>query len=483
MRVVLLIFLLWSHVSYADDITVGSKAFTESHILAQIASLKIGTDVQKKLGLGGTGILYEALRNGSVDLYPEYTGTISEAILKVKGKHSYDQLQELLTTEGFVMSAPLGFNNTYALAVSKVYSERFNLTKLSQLRRWNSPLRSGFSHEFVGRSDCLPKLKRQFGMHVLANGKSFEHALAYQAVADGKVDLIDVYSTDAKIAKLDLVVLEDDLHAFPEYQAVYLASASFVKDHPLVWNDLNALSGTITEEAMRQMNAEVEINGRPPVGVAAKFLGLEEVKARSNMQVIYARAKEHVLLVFIAFLVATGVGIPLGVAAAKQKNLRQFILLTSGTVQTIPAMALLSFLIPLVGIGVVPSVVALGIYSLLPVVLNTYIGISSIESKYIDVSRALGLTKWQTLKLIELPLASRSIYAGIKTSVIVSIGTATLAALIGAGGFGAIIMNGLTLNDSRIVLQGAVPASLLALAAHGAFYLFEPLVIPKGLRL
>jgi len=194
------------------------------------------------------------------------------------------------------------------------------------------------------------------------------------------------------------------------------------------------------------------------------------------------RVVEHLLLVGVSLLVAILVGVPLGILAARRRRVGQAVLAAVGVIQTLPTLALLVFMIPLFGIGAFPAVVALFLYSLLPIVRNTHAGMSGISSTLRESAEALGLPRGAMLRLIELPLASPLILAGIKSAAVINVGTATLGALIGAGGLGQPIFTGVRLDDVSLILQGAIPASLLALAMQGLFELAERLVVPRGLR-
>ena len=153
-----------------------------------------------------------------------------------------------------------------------------------------------------------------------------------------------------------------------------------------------------------------------------------------------------------------------------------------GLIQTVPSLALLVFMIPLLGIGAGPAIAALFLYSLLPIVRSTHAGLTGISPQLRESAEALGLPPGATLRLVELPLASRSILSGVQTAAVINVGTATLGALIGAGGYGQSILTGIRLADTRIILEGAVPAALLALLVQGLFELLERALVPKGLR-
>lgn len=482
-----LISILGACDSVRTAVVVGSKAFTEGYLLGEMVAQKLEADgevVSRRLGMGATGILYQALVSGEIDLYPEYTGTIAEAILNRPDLKSFNEIQNALAAKGLVMSQPLGFSNTYALAVTREAAAKHGLKTLSDLAKAAPALKAGFSHEFINRADGFKPLSRAYGIAFGGPTHSMQHTLAYEAIANRVVDVIDVYTTDAKIDSLRLVVLEDDKNFFPKYEAVILASRSFVEDNWAIWEKLNALSGTLSEARMRALNAAVDLERRPFAHVISLNRGQDASTLTPDRPFnrIFRRTKEHLLLVTVAVGVAVIAGIPLGVLATRSAALGQVILLISGLVQTIPSLALLCFLIPLFGIGTYPALVSLCLYGLLPVVLNTFSGIRAIDPKLAEMSRALGIDSRRRLTRLELPLASRSIMAGIKTSAIITIGTATLAALIGAGGYGAPILSGLATNNMGLILTGAIPAAVMALLAHGLFELSERLIVPKGLR-
>ncbi|HEY5264387.1 MAG TPA: glycine betaine ABC transporter substrate-binding protein [Steroidobacteraceae bacterium] len=479
---------LFSRVSFAaDTIVVGSKIFTEGYILGEIAAQAIESSshvpVNRKLGMGSTGILFEALKKGAIDVYPDYTGTLAEAILKRPDLKSLEEIQEALLKMGLVISAPLGFDDTYALAVKESFAEKHGLRSIGDLAPIESKVRAAFSYEFMDRQDGYRGMLDSY--HLKFNPQKvtrMEHSLSFQAIDDGAVDVIDVYSTDAKIKKLDLRVLKDDHAYFPVYQAVWVARKAFVDKHPGEWQVLRQLEGSISKEAMLDMNAQADIKKVSFAKIAAQFLGSETPDTESTTKQILRRTREHLWLVGVSLLFSVLVGIPLGVLAARFHATGQAILLSSALIQTVPSLALLCFLIPLFGVGTKPALVALCLYSLLPVVLNTFTGIRAVDAKHLENARAFGMNRMQILFRVVLPLASPTMLAGIKTATIVSIGTATLAALIGAGGYGAPIVSGLALNDVPTILTGAIPAAVMALVAHAVFEVLGVLLIPAGLR-
>ncbi|HWG68604.1 MAG TPA: glycine betaine ABC transporter substrate-binding protein [Steroidobacteraceae bacterium] len=471
----------------AEPIVIGGKIFTESYVLGEIAAQTIQTQthapVTVKLGMGSTGILFEALRTGAIDVYPDYSGTLAEAILKQPNLKSLDDIRRALGALDMTISGSLGFNDTYALAVKEEFAQAHHLNSIGDLVAIQSSIKAAFSYEFMDRKDGYPGLVDSYRLHFDPKQVNrMEHALSFQAIEQNAVNLIDVYSTDAKIKKLHLRVLKDDHNYFPVYQAVWVARNAFVAQHPREWQALRGLEGKISEQAMLDMNAQADIQKIPFKKIAADFLGAEAPKAESLFDGILHRTREHLWLVGVSLLFSVLVGIPLGVMAVRFHAAGQGILLSSALIQTVPSLALLCFLIPVFGVGTKPALAALCLYSLLPVVLNTFTGIRAINPVHLENARAFGLNPRQILFRVVLPLASPTLLAGIKTATIVSIGTATLAALVGAGGYGAPIVSGLSLNDVPTILTGAIPAAVMALVAHGIFEVLGMVLIPAGLR-
>jgi osmoprotectant transport system permease protein len=473
--------------SRGEAIVVGSKAFTEGYVMGEIAAQVIESNssvkVDRKLGMGSTGILFEALKSGAIDVYPDYTGTLSEALLKRPDLKSVAEIQRALLTMDLVISGSLGFNDTYALAVKESFADHNALHSISDLNRVQSGIRVAFSYEFMDRKDGYPALAERYALRFdPSRVNRMEHSLSFRAIDDGAVDLVDVYSTDAKIEKSRLRVLTDDRGIFPAYQAVWVARRAFVESHPREWQALLKLQGTIDEAAMRSMNAQADIQKLSFGKIASQFLGKEAPRAQGWQSSVLQRTREHLWLVGASLLFSVLVGIPLGLLAVRYTRAGQGILIASAVIQTVPSLALLCFLIPVFGVGTKPALAALCLYSLLPVVLNTFTGVRGVDPKHVENARAFGMNGRQILWRIVLPLASPTLLAGIKTATIVGIGTATLAALVGAGGYGAPIISGLSLNDVPTLLTGAIPAALMALAAYGLFELLGLALIPAGLR-
>ena len=453
----------------ADTVKVGSKRFTESYILGEI--LARAARGEHRPGLGNTAILYEALRGGAIDAYPEYTGTIAREILKTEQNLDLTQLNERLLPLGLAVSVPLGFSNSYALGT------RLPLRTISELAK-HGAARIGLSHEFLGRRDGWPGLKQAYGLPQTPRG--LDHGLAYEALAAGELDVIDLYSTDAKIERYRIMVLEDDRHYFPSYEAVLLYRADVPDRFPDAFAAWKKLEGKISNPTMVRLNAGAEIDKVPFAQVAAEFLGGETGKSRRSLwSAVFAPdfgrlLAQHLTLVFASLAAAILVGVPLGMVAARRRLLEQPVLLATGLIQTVPSLALLAFLIPLTGaIGVWPALIALFLYALLPITRNAHAGLVQVPRGLVQSGTALGLTPPQILRYVKLPLALPTIMAGIKTSAVINVGTATIAAFIGAGGFGERISQGLALNDHAVMLAGALPAAALALAVHGLFEAIE----------
>jgi osmoprotectant transport system permease protein len=472
---------------------VGSKRFTESYILAEIAVQTARAHGEPTAvhvqGLGATAIAFKALEDGEIDLYPDYTGTIAETLFHGDAAVDAATLASALAARGLGILGPLGFENTYALAVRADFVKGGDAT-ISGLKR-RGHLLVGVSHEFLGRSDGWPGLAARYGL-VPREVRAMDHGLAYAALVAGQVDVVDAYSTDAKIAKYGLVLLGDDRRFFPSYEATFLYRRDAEAAHPEAFAALSGLRSAIGADAMRAMNGQAELDGRSFADVASGFLAgqVSGPAGAANQRSFLARlgrsivryGPRHVALTAIALAFATVVGILFGIVGARRPLTGSVILGVTGVVQTIPSLALLCLFIPLFGIGVVPTLVALFVYGLLPITRNTLTALNEIPAPTRESAEALGLTPWETLRVIELPLASRSILAGIKTSAVLTVGTATVAAFIGAGGFGEPISVGLNLNDMPMILEGAIPAALLALLVQGLFALVDRAVVPRGLQ-
>jgi osmoprotectant transport system permease protein len=472
---------------------VASKAFTESVTLGEIVTQlerADGHEVEHRAGLGGTRLVWDALVSGSIDVYPEYTGTLLDEILSTPDGQGEPRdrawLVRSLAAHGVGMTEPLGFNNTYAIGLTAARAGVLGVARLSDLRA-HPDLRFGFSNEFMSRRDGWPALRRRYGLPQ-TQVQGLDHDLAYKALASGGIDATDLYTTDAEIGRYGWRALEDDLRFFERYDAVLLYRLDVEsRVGPGVVATLRRLQGRIDERHMAALNARAKLDHVPQGEVAADYLraAFAVEPARSGpgaARTILARVGEHLVLVGVSLLAAILLAIPLGVLAARRRRVGQVVLGAVGVIQTLPTLALLVFMIPLFGIGALPAMVALFLYSLLPIVRNTHAGLVGIPSTLLESADALGLPRGARLRLVELPLASPLILAGIKSAAVINVGTATLGALIGAGGLGQPIFTGIRLDDVSLILQGAIPASILALAVQGLFELVERLVVPRGLR-
>ncbi len=463
----------------AETLKVGSKRFTESYILGEIIIRTAGGGVHRP-GLGNTGILYAALKSGSIDLYPEYTGTIAKEILKLEGNPGLAELNRALAPLGFGAAMPLGFNNSYALAMREERAQALGIRSLGDLAK-HPTLKLGLSQEFIGRADGWPGLKSAYGLQ-FATPSGLDHGLAYEAIAAGRIDVMDIYTTDAKIERFQLRALEDDRKFFPRYDAVLFYRLDVPKRFPEAWAKLQKLEKRIDERTMIRLNAAAELQGRSFAEAAALLDTGFKSEGRTERKFLgvlfgpdfWRLTHQHLVLVFVSLAASIAVGIPLGILAHKVKPVTQVVLGVVGVIQTVPSLALFAFLIALLGmIGTVPALIALFLYALLPIVRNTHAGLEAIGKGMRQAALALGLEKQDRLWRIEIPLAMPAILAGIKTSAVINVGTATIAAFVGAGGYGERIVSGLALNDNATLLAGAVPAAALALLVQGAFELGE----------
>ena len=471
-------------IAQTRPIVIGSKMFTEGYLLAEMMAQVLeerGFEVRRRTGLGGTLVAFQAIESGEIDAYPEYTGTLAQAILEVQGELDEAQLNARLEPLGAELLPPLGFNNTYAIAVTGETASRLSIERISDLAALPQ-LRFGFSHEFRNRSDGWPGLQQRYGLPQTPSG--IGHGLAYLALLEGAIDATDAYSTDGDLLRYDLRVLEDDLDFFPAYLAAPLVRADLEPD---VKAALSALTGRLDDETMRALNAEVVVEERTFAQVARSFLlaqGLVtsgETRAPTLWETLRRNTLTHLKLTAIAVLAACVVGVGLALLVYRSPALSAGVLYVAGLLQTIPSIALLALMIPLAGVGQVPAIIALFLYSLLPIARNTITALITIDPLLRRVTQALGLSEREQLRHVYVPLALPHMLAGVRIAAVVSIGTATLAAFIGAGGLGEPIVTGLALNDTSLILQGAIPAALLALGAELFFELLERRLVPRHL--
>lgn len=474
----------------AAPIRIASKNFGESYLLSEIAAQLLearGFAVQRQFGLGGTLICYSALEQGEVDLYVEYTGTLGQAVLKSEQTLNMQELRAGLPAQLSLLE-PFGFNNTYAMAVRAATAKELGLKTIGDLRA-HPQLNWVVSHEFLERKDGWPGVAAAYDLQVDPSG--IEHGLAYQAIADGAIDVTDAYSTDGELVQYQLMILADDRQFFPEYLAA-----------PLVRNDLpneaivalGELADTLTATQMQALNAAVlagSKSGEADFAAIAQGFLLERDLVEASAMVspsqrlwrdLWRNTLRHLELTLIALLLAIGVGVGVGVMVFRNANLARFVVYLCGLLQTIPSIALLALMIPLLGIGKTPAIIALFLYALLPILRNTVVALGTIDPDLVRTAKAIGLSRAERLRYVLVPMALPNIFAGVRTAAVISVGTATLAAFIGAGGLGDPIVTGLSLNDTNLILQGAIPAACLAMLIELGFELIERWVIPQPLR-
>ncbi|MBK1721368.1 ABC transporter permease/substrate-binding protein [Thiocystis violacea] len=471
-----------------DEVVIGSKKFTESVILGEMLTAlaqTTGRPVLHRASLGGTRILFNALQAGEIDAYVEYTGTLSHEIMARETAVSPAELRAWLADRGIALVGSLGFQNNYALGMPEAEASDLAIHTLSDLKA-HPELRFRFGSEFMERSDGWPGLRERYGLPQ-QDVRGVEHELAYRALGAGEADVTELYTTDAEIAYYGLRTLDDDLGYFPRYDAVLLLRADLGQRAPSVRAALERSLGLIDVGEMVALNAAVKIEGEGEAQAARDFLRVKlglasEVSSDGLLARLARHSLEHLMLVGVSLTAAICVAVPLGVLAAYRRRLGQVVLSTVGILQTIPALALLVFMIPLFGIGAGPALVALFLYSLLPIVRNTHAGITGIPVALRESAQALGLPAAARLRRIELPLALPMILAGIKTAAVINVGAATLGALVGAGGYGQPILTGIRLDNTALILEGAIPSALFALVTQWLFERAERAVVPRGIR-
>lgn len=478
------------------QLRLGSKKFTESVILGEMMRLLAegaGLEVAHYREFGGTRIVFDALVAGEIDLYPEYTGTITAEILAGQDVPEDRTMHDLLREKGIGISKSLGFSNTYALALTRKRAAELGISRISDLKRFPE-LQIALTHEFLDRGDGWPALKRHYDLQQ-QRVVGVDHDIAYRQLLAGEIDMIDVYSTDAMIRRGDLVLLEDDQSFFPRYDSVWLYRLDSASRNPAIMTAMRRLEGALSESTMQTLNDEVEAGRMTETQAAAEFLNRHtgqhaNAQTDSRSQLILRHVIEHLDLVRRSLLPAIVVGVALGIFCQRRPRTGRIVLAAVGLLQTIPSLALLVLLLPLVaalgfrsiGEGSVTAVTALFCYCLLPIVRNTYTGIDGIQRGTIESATVLGLGPTTRLVEIELPIALPTILAGIRTSAVQNVGFATLGAVIGAGGLGQPILRGIRLNDMSLILAGAIPAALLALFLQWLIDVIEWAVTPRGLK-
>lgn len=491
--------LAWGQTS---SITIAGKNFTEQDVLVDLIAVLLKEErpnlkIHKKKSLGGTSVTFESVKNGSIDMYVEYSGTAYFSIYKQSQKKNrrqiHDYLVEKFYDDNLFWSPQLGFNNTYALLI-KDLPDNTSIKRVSDLRPISRNLLIGTDPEVStrpdGYSEFLNTYDMNFKSHMMMNS-----GLLYQSLEKDKVDVIIGYSTDGRIPVANLKILQDDLGFFPDYSASVIVNRKTLERHPWIHKALNKLYGEIDAETMQRLNAKVDFEKFDSVAVAKEFAaqklwinpeGVTDPQSQSFLEFLNSKKSfllkkiyEHLFLTFLAFAIVSLIGITLGVMSYYNERVQKFIFLLVNLCQTIPSLALFGMLIPLLGIGVKPSLVALVLYSLLPIVRNTYTGLCEVEASILETCEILGMNKRQILFKVLLPMSLMTISAGLRTSLVIIVGTATIASFIGAGGLGDPIFQGISSLNNRLILLGALPAALLAifldlLLHYGTRFLLSP---------
>lgn len=489
-----------------ETIRIGAKNFTEQEILGELVAQLIerGSEwrVVRRFGLGGTDLCHAALLAGEIDLYVEYTGTGLLNILKRDVIANPDLAYRTVARNyrlrfDLEWLPPIGFNNTYAIAVRADDAALRGWRRLSDLAADAAGLHGGFTSEFMERPDGLPGLRAAYGL-AIGRTTDLDPGLMYEALNRGQVDLIGAFATDGRIAEYNLAVLEDDRGFFPPYDAAPVVRSEVLARLPRLREVLATLAGTIDDETMRRMNHAVDVLKRSPADVAREWIEdrLGERPAREEAQErdagdargvfalaierrgeVARKVGEHLVLTALGTSMAVLIGVPLGILIHRRDAARGAVLAFTEIVQTIPSLAMLAFLFALYGLlGTAPAVTALVLYALLPIVLNTFTGLREVPRQVIEAADGLGFSSRQRLWMVELPLAAPVIIAGIRAATVLTVGIATLSTYIGAGGLGDFIARGLARNDSRLTLLGAVPAAVMAVVLSLLIRLIERMV-------
>ena len=498
-----------------DVVRIASKDFTESrllaHIMAELIEERTNLTVDRsKINIGGTKICFDGMIANELDIYPEYTGT-GWVVLLNRPEVVTDPLkayaitaQEFQSKYDITWLAPFGFVNTYCLAMPEELAAKLKIVTIGDLAPYMQTLRFRLSGEFRSRADGWPGLAKRYQLNLAnADVNVVQRGSSYLAARENEADVIDGESTDAKLERYNLRVLNDDRQFFPPYDAAPIIRSATLRRYPELRDCLNLLAYRIDGKTMTQLNYQVEAVARGDYQqVARAFLVAEgliegdgvppsEKPRPSTLNLIWNRRVEiakwtvqHIKLTLIAMALAIGFGVPVGILLTRKEWLAAPVLIAAGVIQTIPSLALLAFMIPIpgLGLGVNSAIAALFLYALLPILRNTYTGIRGVDPELIEAGRGLGLKPWQLLWYVQIPLALKTIMAGIRTATIICIGIATLAAFVGAGGLGEPILTGLQLADRALILSGAIPAALLAIVADVFLGFVERRLVSPGLN-
>ena len=401
-----LLILIWvSPILAASNsaIVVGSKNFLENRLLAemfaQLLEAQMSLTVERRFGLAGTHICFQALSTGDIDLYPEYTGTGLVTILGEPAMREPSAVLNRVRSEfrkrwNLWWLAPLGFENSYALALRRDRAQDLHIRTITDLVQAAPTLKAGFGYEFIQRADGLPGLKQLYGLQ-FHNVVGMQQSLKYQAAENGDVDVLDVYTTDGRLAVYDLVVLEDDRRFFPPYEATALVRGETLEQHPELSKVLGLLTNALSPQHMRELNLRIQEQGEtiPKVAYDAlrKLQLINETPLPSSQTIktstsffsymwnrreaLLIRTGEHLGLAGIGLLLGIVVAIPFAFILERWRMGAETMIRLIGMSQTIPSIALLAFMIPLFGVGTLPAIMALWIYSLYPIVRNTFSGL------------------------------------------------------------------------------------------------------------
>lgn len=498
-NIIFILLLLFFQFSFAKSpVTIGGKVFTEQSILVDLLAQLLEDHqiaVIKKKNLGGTLVAFEALKKNDLDIYVEYSGTSYHSIFKQKDILSQEETFNFLKKEfskNNIYSFPsLGFSNSYAL-VSKI-NNPYN--QISDLKIDSKKYSIAFEHELLTRPDGFPEFSKTYDLE-FKKVSSMNVGLMYQAVHQGQVDFGIGYTTDGRNKAFEMKIIKDDLRFFPQYFASILVHEKALKAYPELKKILSGLNNKISAEEMTEMNYLVDVKKMSPLKVTRNFLQKKKLIKSSennldimsenylikNSALLFSKLKEHLYICIYALLFTFFFGFIFGIAAYWNQRIKQFVFILVNIFQTVPSLALFGFLIPFLGIGFKPSLIALVMYALLPLVHNVYTGLSEVDKDIIQSFKAIGMNRWQILTKIQIPMALPTLSAGLRTSTVIIIGTATIAAFIGAGGLGELIFQGISSMDHRLILLGAIPAALLALIADFLIYSLCRFLTSQGIK-
>lgn len=465
-----LILMSLTHPLLAREIKIGAKKFTEGNIsayliLQELKKINKNLDIEVLENLGGTGIVTSAIKNKKIDIYIDYTGTLVNSF-----QTNYKNLEQTLYSHNIILGPNLGFNNSYGLAVKANNS-------ISRISEISLKHRVGISHEFFKRNDGYKYLSKAYDLQNVP--VTLEHSLLFQSLNSESLDVIEVYTTDAKILKNNLKVLSDDRDFFSRYDAVVLVNVEFYnKNKKMIDKLFTNIKERFTNKDIIEANYLVEIDGLRYDEAAGKLSGVKLLaKKKENVFFeILPYFLEHLKYLVITIFLCVLIGIPIGGFAAKSKAFERVSMTLISIFQTIPSLALLVFLIPLFGLGELTTIIALTLYGLLPIAKSTHSAISNIPKELSEFSDLIRMSKIQKFLLVEIPLAAPEILTGIKITSIATIGVTVIAAFVGAGGLGTLIVTGLSLNKTSLILKGAIPSALMALIVELFFQKIVPIL-------